>query len=89
MLFRSEDALRIFLTLPEGTPAAARYDVELEDEKGQVERLKATAQDARTVSLVIPSERLARGQYALRLFAIGADGREQRVPGGSYLFNAE
>lgn len=84
-----EDALRIFLTLPEGTPAAARYDVELENEKGQVERLKATAQDARTVSLEIPSEQLARGRYVLRLYATGADGREQRVPGGSYLFNAE
>jgi hypothetical protein len=84
-----EDALRILLTLPEGTPAAARYDVELENEKGQVERLEATAQEARTVSLVIPSERLARGQYVLRLYATGADGKEQRVPGGSYLFNAE
>lgn len=84
-----EDALRIFLTLPEGTTAAARYDVELENEKGQVERLKATAQDARTVSLEIPSEQLARGRYVLRLYATGADGREQRVPGGSYLFNAE
>lgn len=84
-----EDALRIFLTLPEGTPAAARYDVELEDEKGQVERLEATAQDARTVSLVIPRERLARGQYALRLYATGADGKEQRVRGGNYLFTAE
>jgi hypothetical protein len=84
-----EDALRILLTLPEGVPAAARYDVELENEKGQVERLEATAQDARTVSLVIPRERLARGQYALRLYATGADGKEQRVPGGSYLFNAE
>ncbi|MDQ3744363.1 MAG: hypothetical protein M3444_08270 [Acidobacteriota bacterium] len=84
-----EDALRILLTLPEGSPAAASYDVELENEKGQVEHLEATAQDARTLSLEIPSERLARGQYALRLYATGADGKRQRVPGGSYLFNAE
>jgi anti-sigma factor RsiW len=84
-----EDALRIFLTLPEGSPAAARYGVELEDEKGQVERLVTTAQDARTVSVVIPSERLARGQYVLKLYATGADGTEQRVQGGSYFFNAE
>jgi anti-sigma factor RsiW len=84
-----EDALRILLTLPEGTPASARYDVELENEKGLVEHLEATAQDARTVSLEIPSEQLARGRYALRLSAIGADGKKQRVPGGSYLFNAE
>ena len=84
-----EDALRVLQTLPEGSPAAARYDVELENEKGQVERLEATAQDARTVSLVIPSERLARGHYVLRLYATGADGKQQRVPGGNYLFNAE
>lgn len=84
-----EDALKIFLTLPDGSPAAARYGVELEDEKGQVEPFEATAQDARTVSVVIPSERLARGQYVLRLHATGADGTEQRVQGGSYRFNAE
>ena len=84
-----EDALRIILTLPEGAPASARYSVELENEKREVERLEVTGQDARSVSVVIPAGRLARGQYALRLYATGADGTEQRVQGGSYLFNAE
>lgn len=83
------DALRIVLTLPEGVPASARYSVELENGRREVERLEASAQDASTVAVVIPAERLARGQYALRLYATAPDGTEQRVPGGSYLFTAE
>lgn len=83
-----EDALRIFLTLPEGAPASG-YRVELQDSRGKVESLKATRRDARSVSVEIPSDRLARGQYALILYATAADGTEQRVQDGSYLFNAE
>ena len=79
----------VVLTLPEGAPASARYSVELENAKREVERLEASAQDAHTVSVVIPAARLARGQYALRLYATAPDGTEQRVPGGSYLFTAE
>jgi hypothetical protein len=83
-----EDALRVYLTLPEGAPPAARYRVELESDKGKVESLNAEGQEARSVTVVIPASRLARGQYVLRLFATGADGKEQRVQGGSYLFTA-
>jgi anti-sigma-K factor RskA len=84
-----EDALRVVLTLPEGAPASARYSVELEDARHEVERLEPSAQDAHTVSVDIPAARLARGQNALRLLATAPDGTEQRVQGGSYLFTAE
>lgn len=84
-----EDALRVVLTLPEGAPASARYRVELENGRHEVERLEASAQDARTVSVVITADRLARGQYALKLYATAPGATEQRVPGGSYIFTAE
>jgi anti-sigma factor RsiW len=84
-----EDALRVVLTLPEGAPASARYSVELENARHEVERLEPSAQDAHTVSVDIPAARLSRGQYALRLFATAPDSTEQRVQGGNYLFTAE
>jgi methionine-rich copper-binding protein CopC len=81
-------ALRIFLTLPEQLPQAARYRVELENDRGETKPLEITGRDARSVSVVIPAAQLARGQYALKLFAIKADGTEQRI-NGSYLFTVE
>ena len=83
------DALKVYLSLPEGATPAAHYGVELENDKGKVERLKVEGpQDARSVSVVISASQLARGQYVLRLLATGADGKEQRVEGGSYRFTA-
>lgn len=81
-------ALRISLTLPEQSPQAARYRVELENDDGETKSLELAGQDAQSVSVVIPAAQLARGQYALRLFAIKADGTEQRIP-GSYFFTVE
>jgi hypothetical protein len=37
---------------------------------------------------VIPRAELSRGQYVVRLFAVGNDGVEQRLTGG-YFFTAE
>jgi methionine-rich copper-binding protein CopC len=83
------DALRISLMLPEGATPAASYRVELVSDNGETKPLEVTGQDARSVSVVIPAARLARGQYALRLFATSADGAQQRVGGGSYFFTVE
>ena len=81
-------ALRVSLMLLEGATPSARYRVELDDGEGKTESLEAEGQEARTVSVVIPAARLARGTYALRLFAVTAEGVEQRVK-GSYLFSVE
>ena len=82
------DALRIFLTLPEGSAPAALYRAELLSENGETKSFEAAGQDSRSVSVVIPAAQLARGQYVLKLFKTEADGAEQRV-GGSYSFNVE
>ena len=79
------EALHISLTLPQPTPPAARYRVELENADGEKRAVEVADEDARSVQVVIPAAQLARGQYALKLFAIRADGTEQRL-NGSYFF---
>lgn len=81
------DALRITLTLPAGSAAALRHQVELENIYGEKKSLEIDRQEAQSVSVVIPAAQLARGQYVLKLFAIKDDGAEQRVD--SYFFNVE
>jgi hypothetical protein len=82
------DALRVALSLPQPTPQAARYRVELENADGQRQPVEISESDAQFVQVVIPAARLTRGQYALKLFAIRGDGSEQRI-NGSYFFAAE
>jgi methionine-rich copper-binding protein CopC len=81
------DALRVALTIPEGSPPSARYRVELENRVGETKTARVDGQEGRTVSVLIPSAQLARGRYVLKLFAVSADGAEQRL--GSYFFNVE
>lgn len=81
------DALRVALTIPEGSPPAARYRVELENREGEAKTTRVDGQEGGTVSVLIPAAQLARGRYVLKLFAVGADGTEQRL--GSYFFNVE
>ena len=82
------DDVRATLTLPGGAPEGSRFAVELEDERSTLGRFEAERVDARTVSVVIPASRLARGQYALKVFETGAGGAGRRIP-GTYLFNVE
>jgi hypothetical protein len=82
------DALRIALTLPEQTTAAASYRVLLENVNGEGRSVEIVSQDARTISVVLPAAQLARGQHALKLFAVNPDGTKQRIP-GSYYFIVE
>jgi hypothetical protein len=82
------DALRISLTLPVETSTATRHRVELENSKGEVQTLEIAGRNARSVSVVIPASRLARGRYAARLYTTDAAGTEQRI-NGSYFFNVE
>ena len=79
----AEDALRISLTLPE--PRGATYRVQWEDVARPLEDLNVEKQDATSLSVIIPADKLKPGQYALKLFRKNPDGTETRVP-GSYLF---
>jgi methionine-rich copper-binding protein CopC len=82
------DALRVFLTLPDNATPAPRYRVELDDldnEDGETTTLAVEGREAHAVTVLIPASRLRRGQYALTLFAVSADGNEQPVF-GSYVF---
>jgi anti-sigma-K factor RskA len=82
------DALKIALTLPEGATPAVSYRVEMLAGKGRPEAVEVTGHDGRSVSVVVPEARLARGRHVLRLFAVGADKSERRV-GDSYVFDVE
>ena len=82
------DGLKISLTLPEQSPPAARYRVELENDNGETKPAEVAGIDAQSVLVVVPAAQLARGQYALKLFAIKPDGAEQRIS-GSYFFIVE
>jgi hypothetical protein len=81
-------ALPVSLILPEPIDPAARYRVELLNEKGEIKPLEINGQDAKSVSVIIPAGKLSRGRHALKLFMTINGGPEQRV-NGSYLFTVE
>ena len=54
----------------------------------QIQNLKVTVHDSESVTVVVPTSQLKSDRYTIRLFAISADGREERVR-GSYLFRVE
>jgi anti-sigma factor RsiW len=87
-LLPDADGLKAVLKLPDRSVPAARYRVEVEHESGARNTVEVTAQDAHSLTVVIPASILKRGQNSLKLFATSADGNEQRVP-GSYLFTVE
>lgn len=82
------DALKIALRLPEQSPTATRYRVELESDAGQKKSLEAIAQDGQSIIVVISAGELKRGSYSLKVFTVRGNGGEQRI-NGSYLFTVE
>lgn len=82
------EALKVSLALPAHAAPAQRYHVELDNSDGETIPLAVEGQDAQAVSVLIPTSRLPRGQYALTLIAIGDDGTEQPVS-GTYFFTVE
>jgi len=76
--------LRVSLVLPESAVRGTNYHVQL-DKRGETEDLTPTAYDANSVSVVIPASKLPPGLYSLKLFAIDANGTEQRIS-GDYFF---
>jgi hypothetical protein len=84
----SEDALKVVLRLPDQSPKATRYRVELASENGQNSSQEAIAQDGQSVTFVIPAGELRRGLYSLKVLAVRAEGGEQRI-NGNYSFAVE
>ena len=82
------DALKISFALPPNEPKGATYRVQWEDVKGPLETLDIQSQDSKSLSVIIPAEKLSHGQYALKLFRKNQDGTEQPVE-GSYFFDVE
>ena len=82
------DGLKISLMLPGQSPQAARYRVELQNDRGETKRAEVEGSDAQSVLVTVPAAELARGQYVLKLFAVNTDGTEQRIS-GSYFFVVE
>ena len=76
--------VKIDLILPESLPPSPNYRVVFDNRSGSTKTLNVSANDARSVSVVIPAAELPPGLYALTLSTINADGAEQRI--GGYLF---
>lgn len=85
---KEEDAIRINLMLEKPGPPGVRYRAELIDGSGQLRTLEPISQDARSVSLEIPTASLVPGQYAINLSKIAADNTAERIP-GNYQFIIE
>jgi len=80
--------LKIKLMLPQSLPStAATYRAELDDRNDR-KTVTIVASDASSVTVAIPAAQLPRGEYALTLRMVRADGTEQAVP-GSYFFNID
>ena len=84
----AEDALRVWLSLPESAPQNATYRVQWENKKGLITNLAVENKGANPISVIIPAKKLSPGQYALKLFRTNPDGTEERVP-GNYFFNID
>ncbi len=82
------EALKVSLTLPQQSPPAAGYRVELENDDREIKSAEIAGSDAQSVQVIIPARQLARGQYVLKLYATKTDGAEQRI-NGSYFFIVE
>jgi hypothetical protein len=83
-----EDVLKLVLTPPQAVSPAARYRVELLDDKGTTTTLAARAQDTQSVVVEIDAAQLRRGQYAVTLSTVADGGAVNRIP-GIYYFAVE
>lgn len=80
--------LRLTLVLPVSATPGIRYRVDLINDKGETRTSEVTGQNAQSISVEIPAAQLPRGQYALTLSTLNANGTVQRIP-GSYYFTVE
>jgi methionine-rich copper-binding protein CopC len=83
----NDAGIRMELTIPDGAPQGNTYRVNLTGEQGARD-LPVAEQNARTVVVVVPTADVPPGSYTIQLFAVNADGSEQRIR-GSYFFNVQ
>jgi len=75
--------LRVTLTLPQSASQSTNYRAELDD-RSQIKDVTLAGHDADSVVAVIPASQLPAGYYALRLYEVKSDGKQQRIPGDYY-----
>lgn len=75
------EELRITLQLPENVTNGNSYRAELNDRRQIISSVRETSHDRNSVLVVIPTQTLREGLYALKLYAINAEGTEQPVAG--------
>jgi hypothetical protein len=87
-LASENDAVKIFLHLPEQSSQYTDYRVELIGGDGVSRLVEVTEKSKQAVTVTIPASELARGRYALHVFWVKPDGKQERIS-GSYLFTVE
>ena len=82
-------SLKLHLTLPQPPIPAKDYRIEmLSSDVDKSKTLRPLSHSEQSVEVVVPASDLARGAYAFNVFAIKADGTEQRIP-GTYLLRVD
>lgn len=79
--------LRLRLLLPQGATTAPQYRAKLDD-RLKTTPIEVTNSDADAVTVIIPANKLPRGEYSVQLFATTTGGSDRAIA-GSYLFNIE
>ena len=79
------DAVRILLHLPEQSSQYGNYRVEMATQENTRRFLEVAEQNPRTVTALVPADMLTRGRYAFNVFAVKADGNEDRLPSTYFL----
>lgn len=78
----------INLAIPEQAKGAKDYRVKMDSGDVSDRNLVISQRNDQTVTVQISTSDLPRGNYAIKMFTIAADGSEQRVR-GSYYFDVE
>jgi hypothetical protein len=77
--------LQLRLELPKPASAGTRYQAELDD-RVKTKPVEIVRSDPQSVTVMIPTELIPRGEYSLQLTPTTPDGTEQHL---SYLFNID
>ena len=80
--------VRMRLALPEPQPTAETYHARLAGGTGAATTLPVLEKTPNSVTVIARAAELPPGSYAIQLWAVNADGAEQRIR-GSYLFRIE
>jgi hypothetical protein len=80
--------VEVNLAIPEHAKGAKDYRVKLVSGDESEQDLQIEKRDNQTVTVKIPASLLNRGQYAIKMYRLTADGTFTRIQ-GSYYFNVE